>query len=327
MRRSRLEAVLVLALVLFGAGSADARVFQMSGQWRADFGTYGLPLNPGFAPGMGLVTATGSAPAHLTVKPGRFAESAPGTVLPLAGMTLVQLSTMFDVMGPQATAMFGPGPKPSRPASFTWEVQAAGLQPGEVRYRAGANQFGGTMQQLLSGGGSVSVTAGATGMGGALILHNPFAFGMAVGAGYAATATLMLLGGDITLQNAVPNGVITMPGPVVLMGPPDTVRTTGFPWTTGQVRVVVPCYCSISSVPTIVTLTGLDDRTPLGAGHLVLVSGGLVRRVTANSFSAHTGVLDLTIEPLAVPSLSRAGVAAALLALLAAGYAVRRRRA
>jgi hypothetical protein len=323
----RLEALVVVALVLLGAGSADARVFQMSGQWKAHFGTHDLPLNPGFAPGMGLVTATGSAPARLTLKPGRFMEDAPGTVLPLAGMTLVQLSTMFDAMGPQATAMFGPGPKPSRPASFTWEVQGAGLQPGEVRYRAGPNQFGGTMQQLLSGGGSVSVTAGATGMGGALILHNPFAFGMAVGAGYAAMETLMLPGGNITLQNPLPTGVITMPGPIVSMGPAETVRTTGFPWTTGQVRIVVPCYCSISSDPTIVTLTGLDDRTPLGAGHVVLVSGGLVRRALADSFSGNAGVLDLTIEPLAVPSLSRAGVASALLALLAAGYAVRRRRA
>jgi hypothetical protein len=324
MRRSRLRAAFVLSLALVGAAAADARVFQMSGQWRPRQGTFDLPANPGSVPGMGLVTATGSAPARLTLMPGLFAEAAPGTVIPLSGMTLVQLTTMIDAMGPQATARFGPGPKPSRPASFSWVIQPPGMQRGRVRYRAGPNQFGGTMRQLLTGGASVSVTVAATGMGGAQILHHPFAFGSAVGAGYAAMATAMLAGGNITLQNPLPTGVITMPGPIVAMGPAETVRTTGFPWTTGQVRIVVPCYCSLGSDTTIVTLTGMDDRTPFGAGHVVLVSGGLVQRVPANSFAARADVLDLTLEPLAVPSLSRTGVAVAAVALLA-GYLLRRR--
>lgn len=322
MRRSRLEAALALVLALVGAGSADARVFQMSGQWtpRRIFGAE-LPVNPGFVPGMGLVTATGSAPAHLTVKPGRFAEDAPGTIIPLAGTTLVQLTTMFDAMGPQATAMFGPGPKPSRPASFVWRVPIGSLPTNDatVSYRAGANQFGGTAQMLLAGGGSLSLTVGPS-----AVLHNPFGFGDAVGAGYAAMANVMLPGGDITRQIPIPTGVVTMPGPVIGMGPAETVISTGFPWTTGMVRVFVPAQGSLSD-PTSVTLTGLDARTPLGAGRIVLVAGGLARRVAADSFAGHADVIDVTLAPLEVPSLSRPGVAAAVLALLAAGYGLRRR--
>ena len=325
MRRSRLEAALALALALAlaGAGSADARVFQMSGQWtpRRVSGTE-LPLNPGFVPGMGLVSATGSAPARLTLKPGRFAEEAPGVVLPLAGQTLVQLSTMLDAMGPQESAMFGPGPKASRPASFVWAVPVGGAPTNDatVSYSAGPNQFGGTARMLLAGGGSVSLTVGPS-----AILHGPFGFGSAVGAGYAAMASVMLPPGDITQQIPLPTGVVTMPGAVIGMGVADTLVSTGFPWTTGQVRVFVPAQSS-SDTPSAVTLTGLDARTPLGAGNIVLVAGGLVRRSVADQFSAHVDVLDLTLAPLEVPSLSRAGVAAAVFVLLAAGYWLRRRR-
>ena len=168
MRRLRLAGALALALVLLGAGSADARVFQMSGQWTARRLVLpaALPLNPGFVPGMGLVTATGSAPARLTVKPGRFAEDAPGTVLPLAGVTLVQLSTMIDAIGPQATAMFGPGPKPSRPASFVWRVPVGGISnDAVVSYRAGPNQF---VARAHAARGGVRPSHR-----GHLILHNP----------------------------------------------------------------------------------------------------------------------------------------------------------
>jgi hypothetical protein len=328
MRRLRLEAVFVVALSFLCAAAADARVFQMSGQWRPQAGFSGVPLpwSAGFVPGMGLVTATGSAPARLTLRPDRFMEDGPGTLFPLPGMTLVQLTTMIDARGPQSTVMFGPGPKPW-PASFTWRLEPPGSLPGQVRYRAGPNRFGGTARMLLAGGGSVSVTAGMTGMGGALILHNPFLLGSVVGAGYAVMGSVMVPRGDITLQGAIPPGVVTMPGPVVLMGAgaASQLVSTGFPWTTGMIRVVAPCYCSLGSDPTIFTLTGLDDRTPLGAGRIVMVSGGLVRRTVAQAGFAQANVLDMTIEPLAVPSLSRAGVAAALLALLTAGYALRRR--
>ena len=89
-------------------------------------------------------------------------------------------------------------------------------RPGIIRYTAGANQFGGTMQMLLIGSGSVSVVVGATGMGGAQILHNPFGGGGAsndqeAGGPFENTGTVMLNPGDITLQTmGVPAGVITM---------------------------------------------------------------------------------------------------------------------
>jgi hypothetical protein len=173
---------------------------------------------------------------------------------------------------------------------------------------------------LLGGGGSIGVTLWQD-----LILHNRFSFGSVVGAGYAVMGSVMVPAGDITDPTQIPTGVVTMPGPVVLMGPTDRLTSTGFPWTTGQVRVVAPCYCSIETLPSIVTLTGLDDRTPLGAGHIVMVAGGLVHRTVAQSSFAQTHVIDITLVPLDVPATTRAGHAALALALVGAGYALRRR--
>ncbi len=89
-------------------------------------------------------------------------------------------------------------------------------------------------------------------MGGALILHNPFGGGgvsndQEAGGPYKNTGTVALMAGDITLQTmGVPPGVITMPGPIVNMGPAELNLTTGFPWTTGRVQVTNPTATTIA---------------------------------------------------------------------------------
>jgi hypothetical protein len=110
------------------------------------------------------------------------------------------------------------------------------------------------------------------------------------------------------------------------MGPVQTLVSTGFPWTTGQVRLFVNGYAP-GDPSSLVTLTGLDARTPLGAGNIVMVAGGLVRRdfFGRDQVLLQSGVLDVTLAPLDVPALSRAPYAALALSLLAAGYALRRR--
>jgi len=104
------------------------------------------------------------------------------------------------------------------------------------------------------------------------------------------------------------------------------VRThTGFPFTTGTVFA----QQSIGSGgDDFFTVMGSDMRSPLGAGNIAVVAGGLtqLRGYYGNEDRAGFGVVRMTLSP-PVPSLSPAGLgAAALLVLLAVGYALRRRR-
>lgn len=62
-----------------------------------------------------------------------------------------------------------------------------------------------------------------------------------------------------------------------------------------------------TSPPSSFTGTGSDKRTPLGAGNLSLVAGGLGRHTFDPEFGT-LEILDLTLIPqVAVPSLSRLG--------------------
>jgi len=174
------------------ARDAAARKFQMSGKWVYRVGRFFLPLQfataikdsmgptvhqsmgdlagaflfpNGPIPGQGGVTATGSAPATLRIPPHRFVQDAMAAV-PIAGRSLVQLTTNIGVDAPYAAATLAPG---GGPGSFTWcpgdpacvagggmrstdPPQGAGVRNGRIIYRSGANRFGGAMQLGLRRG-------------------------------------------------------------------------------------------------------------------------------------------------------------------------------
>ncbi len=77
-------------------------------------------------------------------------------------------------------------------------------------------------------------------------------------------------------------------GHIVTEGPPGTVvpiapnpsTSTGFPFTTGRVRMV-----GINSLGgiTAFTITGQNNRAPTGQGNLVLVAGGINQSRAGNS--------------------------------------------
>ena len=75
---------------------------------------------------------------------------------------------------------------------------------------------------------------------------------------------------------------------------------------------------------------GYDNRTALGAGKITLVAGGTTHRManaTANpqNYGAFD-IVNLTIGQTPVPAMSPMGLAtAAVLMMLAVGYAFRRR--
>jgi hypothetical protein len=236
---------------------------------------------------------------------------------------------------------------------------------GRVVYAAGPNQFGGSMQLGLRFGGSVSIVfnvipfwlahpvlwgSGATLRklapgGGAndvptrITRYLPRAYVTA-----PTMVTLMRVLGNpgpivTTLFGntwTMPSGVKwRLPGIVPTMAPSRTdvgqsTTSWGFPHTTGTVLVQQKTGTGGDDR---FTLMGSDARSALGGGNLNLVAGGLARRSSlSQSGTLHTGFgqfdkLFLVLGP-PVPSLSPAGLAAAMvLMLLAAGCALRRRLA
>ena len=105
-----------------------------------------------------------------------------------------------------------------------------------------------------------------------------------------------------------------------------TTSNTGFPFTTGTVLVQ-----QTTNVPgnSFFTIAGSDARTPKGIGNITLVAGGLAERTNnanpGGSAGGSVDVISITISE-KTPSMSAAGfAAAALLMVLGAGYALRRR--
>src|SRR5262245_53711419 len=144
MRGPRTVAVVLLVASLLPlAGDAAARKFQMSGTWIMRNGQVFIPLQfaagvmdgpygvihasmgnltgayffpNGPIPGAGVVTATRSAPATLRIPRHRFVEDAMA-LIPLNGVTLVEITTNLGIDGPFAAATLAPG---AGPGSFTW---------------------------------------------------------------------------------------------------------------------------------------------------------------------------------------------------------------
>jgi len=306
--------------------------------------------------GMGGVTATGSGPATLRVPRHRFGGEFTARVA-LQGPTLVQITTRITPDGPVATATLAPG---EGPGSFTWcpgdpdctaggPPQGAGSRNGRVIYRAGANQFGGVMQMLLAGRGVTSFRYATSPV---FMVGHSFFFYQAgtqhTGGSYAIASMHYDPRGIVTIPLVPPtiNGFVIYPGPQCCGGTgspfsplylstltttpmgfqaAQAISNTGFPFTTGTVFAQ---QTTGTGGPDLLTAMGSDMRTALGAGNITLVAGGLSfrRSVASSSSYASLGRVKMTLSA-PIPSLSPAGLtAASALVLLAAGYALRRRR-
>ena len=111
-------------------------------------------------------------------------------------------------------------------------------------------------------------------------------------------------------------------GPL-LQGSPGITTNTGFPFSAATVLA----QQTKSVPPDLFTVTGYDARNVSGYGKIVLVAGGMALRT--NSAGQQVGgsvdTISLTISK-KTPSMSAGGfAAAAVLMVLAAGYAMRRR--
>jgi hypothetical protein len=306
--------------------------------------------------------ATGASPATLELARHRFVRSG-GVQIPFSGTMLVQITTMLEIDAPYATVTLMAG---GGPGSFTWcpsnpACTAGGPVPGpsgnngRVVYVAGHNRFGGTMQMGLRGGGLVSGIL--VGLCCGRIAHVPHPFGgigptlrrLAVGGGaidapssaiwprgpvYVTVPTMFPAMGSLILHpgpfvTTMLGNTATMPSGMKLQVPPlDSVTTEwGFPHTTGTVIVQQDRG---SGGDDFFVVMGSDLRTPLGAGNLSTVAGGLARRSSDELGSDTYAGFDRVSRSFGapVPSLSPSSIAAAgILLLLAAGYAIHRPRA
>jgi hypothetical protein len=330
------------------AGTADARNFRMSGKWlQSAANNFFLPAIGGIdaTPGA-MANAIGSGPATVTIPVNGFTDPVATFIIPIPNTSLVQISTRFSHFGPSQPGVMQPGTKSTRPANFAFcpgaaanlactTPQTGGAQEtkhGIVTYTVGANQFGGTMRMLAGGGGSVSSVIGTS---PTRLQHNLVGnpVGIPPGAGFAQTFTIAVEGGVITTGavcavapcvSATSGNLIVVPGVQTAVGTDTSNTQTIFPWTTGMVTVRVT-----DDLPTTsgtFTGTGSDNRTPLGAGNLTLVSGGLLQQNPNGNSSAESATVTMTFRPQNLPSMTPPGLAAlGALLIVGVGYAHRRR--
>ena len=303
-------------LVFLLAGAANAATFSVATggsnlTWQT--GSSVLPILGNLPPSYGgtpalrwrpqgypTIMGTGSNPVSLTIPPGIISFAPPYPVqLPVPSIpSYVQFTTGLAAYAPNGgSANFGPGPKGSRPANFSWcpgasanpactTVLSGGSQgsiSGIIKYTAGTAgpQFGGTMSVLNSGIFSW-YTVAATLPTYKVRLHNEGAgtASIAAGPGYSNYVSEPAGAGDKIFNNPpfVPTyygaySIITDPG-----APASTVAGAssigwGMPFTTGTVYVKFPFYPS-----PFITITGMgqDNRTPAGVGNISMVAGGIL---------------------------------------------------
>jgi hypothetical protein len=195
-----------------------------------------------------------------------------------------------------------------------------------MSYTAGTNQFGGTMQILLGGEGTVSLTIGGSPL---RISHKPVAVvGTQPGGGaYSNMASDTLEGGVVTdaARTTSTLGLITAIGPQIDTGDTIMLTNTGFPFTTGMITIKLPAQGT--GVPFTTIVTGSDARTPNGEGNITLVAGGLSHRSLGPSFATvDTVTLRIPAPQTQTPTMSPVGIAAmVILMMTGGGYMLRKR--
>ena len=287
------------------------------------------------------------------------------------GLPLIQVRPAADFQWcPGTLANAGAGglcPGGAFTVGNTFITGGTGVGPvdGIIRYRAGANKFGGTMAMMLQGGGSTtvkfaSITVPLTTMtlnggppigGGRTmfprIAHLKFgdppgqaAFGQPQvnGVGYAFNNTITLSSAPFLLDFKTSNsilGVTTGGGMITASGSPtggaapgDTNNNFGFPWTTGDISVMnVELGPLLSPQTNTLTAQGSDNRDANGNGTITLVAGGTANRILSGLDFAALEVVTMSFDDgLDAPTMGLAGFATlTLLISLSAGFALRRR--
>jgi hypothetical protein len=341
-------------------------------QLQTSLTAYG-PASPGQASATSMVVS----PTFLVQQPARMMANAWSQDVGQAGpgLPLVQIRPAADFQWCPGTLANGGAGGSCPGGAFTTSGPnmtgnvtggtGTGLVDGILRYKAGANAFGGTMAMMLKGGGSTSVKFGSVTVapttmtlnGGGpisggrtmlpLIAHLKFgdppgsaAFGQPQvnGVGYAFNNTITLSSAPFHLDYKTSNsslgvttggGMITASGPTGFgQAPGDTNNNWGFPWTTGDIsNMNVELGPLLSAQTNTLTAKGSDNRDAQGNGTITLVAGGTANRILSGLDFAALEVVTMSFDDgLATPTMGPAGFATlTLLISLSAGFALRRR--
>lgn len=332
------------------------------------------PANGGIPAAVQPVQATGTGPAGFSISNNAAFAQAGGAANrqtnPVAGIpTVIQLASQFSLAGPGLTSMYGgaatfqanawqndPMQAARLGANFTWcppngacttptYNQTYGAYRAVMKYTAGPNAFGGTMNMMLRDTAVVSVNIGGS---PPQVLHqlvggtsNPTFGPQMAGAGYGAARQLTLAPGPVHASYNIGTpctsgfgqepsppgcGVITAQGPFLFNLPSSINRDWGMPWTTGTVQVRnLPGPVPTNDPSTTFTVMGTDSRTPLGIGQITLVAGATTERIPSGNHFGALEVVRLNFGAPATPLLSGPAIAAMVaLMLLAGGYMARR---
>lgn len=329
------------------------------------------PANGGIPAATQLINATGTGPAGFTITNNQAFFQAGGAAnrqtVPVAGIpTVIQLASQFSLAGPglgTPNASAGPATfqanasvlDPRQAArlgpNFTWcppngacvtptYSQTYGAYRAVMRYTAGANRFGGTMQMMLRDTGVVSINIGGP------VLHqlvggtsNPTFGPQMAGGGYGNFRQITLAPGPVHSFYTIPSpctspfgqeptppgcGLIGAQGGQVATLPGSINRDWGMPLTTGTVRVR-NLASGTADPATTFTVMGTDSRTALGRGQITLVSGATTERSPSGNHFAALEVVTMTFGSPSTPLLSTPAIMAMIaLMLLAGGYMARR---
>jgi hypothetical protein len=309
----------------------------------------------GHVPGK-QVTTTGAGVGGAFVMPtmvfSRPAQSYVAAIELSPRPPFVQIATAFQITGPlqtPTTALGGSMVGSFPPAAFrafkkgAWMTQTGrqgsmftwcwgnpgcakitqGTKPLIVKYKGGANAFGGTMAYVITaapGASSIAIGAG----GGALGFARLTGMGsQPTGRGYASSLTDMLAKGPLwaayqTMTIDRPKiGVqhlITMVTQFLGNNFPAAYHYNfGFPWTT--MTVLARNTGTFAGNPRITTLTakGRDTVTAMGKRNISLVAGGVARAVIGPTIANIPEIGQMYL-----PEPRRAGqLGAGVLALLA----------
>jgi hypothetical protein len=365
---------IALTTLLFVAGVASAKSYTVSGAWISQKGTYfripahAFPFVPEPRPikGAAQIDSVGTA----VVIPTGFWDSQYSSLNPVNTDEVVQLGTDWSFDGPavgvmsQGTALLAaqtltaahpthknanfkycPGASNNPACLNNLAGGASGTKAGRIQYTAGSNSFGGTMQYILSGIGTIVNSIGTIG-GEDRWAHNNLAGDLgnpqAMGGSYANTAFVSLGAGPASTGavcgglscGPFANGVITVPGNITGIGPPSGQTSTGMPMTTGTVTVSIPQ--SKNSIgnglfgPMTLVGKGSDSRNAGGYGNISLVAGALSHRqvgwITPNMEFVTLSFSMGNPSQADIPAMSPMGlVAGAVLFVLSFGYVMRKR--
>ena len=250
IRPCAIGAALVLSLLFASANSQASTVTLYVGEISIITGPFpipfsGLPMTAGHPVASAVVT--GSNPAAFTIRAGEFFISTGPNTNPSPPPGFAFSTSDFTASNGAGSFFSGGGP-----GSFTFCPGgcATPTRPGRMEYNQTGNQFGGIMQIL----GVFDVRVGLTGVGQGLFVGTIPIGVSALGGPFGGTGTAMATFTHTTLP----------------LSSPVTEIVTGFPWTTGEVRMSMMA----GAISTTFTAGGKDTRNLGGStGGISLIAG------------------------------------------------------